>query len=418
MSLTSRLAAAIVLLVALTATLSWLVSSRLVFRPLVDQVYSAYLSEVAFIGERIDRGGDVRHLERALDLRVSRVHRGVPPHWRPQNVGGRRIYKPPGPRNTVVVETSRGLFQVQRDIDLERPGQRLPLLLLLVSGTVVILATLIARQSVRPVRITTGAMQRMAEGDLEHRLPESGPSELAGASRAFNRLADRIASLLRSEKQLMAGISHELRTPLTRLRLEIELLRDAGVDPGRLDRMEGDLEQLDDLVGEALELSRLQLGDRPLERETIALDQLVLDVLDGIELGKRPVTTDLSEVSVSGDPRLLARAVANLLQNAAKYTPAGTAIDIQLVHRPGSNRDSDGGADLRIRDHGPGVPEDDLAHLFQPFYRTDSGSRRAEGHGLGLMIVRQVVELHGGRVAATNAHPGLEVTLALPVPLR
>jgi signal transduction histidine kinase len=403
-SLTTRLAAAIVLLVALTATLSWLVSSRLVFRPLVDQVYGAYLAEVAFVGERIERGSDIRHLERALDLQVSPVRRGVPPHWRPETVRGRSIYKPPGRRNTVVVETSRGLFQVQRDIDLDRPGRRLPMLLLLVSLAVVILATLIARQSVRPVHIATGAMHRMARGDLAHRLPERGPAELADASRAFNQLADRIAGLLRSEKQLMAGISHELRTPLTRLRLEIELLRDAGVDPARLERMEGDLEQLDDLVGEALELSRLQLGERPLEREVVALDRLVAEVLAATHLGDRPVQTELAEVVVAADPRLLGRAIANLLQNAAKYTPPGTAIHVTVAR----------GATVTVRDHGPGVPDDELAHLFQPFYRTESGSRRAGGHGLGLMIVHQVVEQHSGRVSARNADPGLEVTLHLP----
>ncbi|MCB9675566.1 MAG: HAMP domain-containing histidine kinase [Alphaproteobacteria bacterium] len=404
MSLTARIAAAILLLVALTATLSWLVASRLVFRPLVDEVYTAYLHEVAFIGHRIERGADIPQLAEALDLKVTPVRGPPPPHWRAEIVRGRRIFKPPGPRNVLLVETRDGLFQVQRELDLERPGRRLPLAFLSVAVVVMLVAVWIARRGVQPVRVASDAMTRMAGGELDHRLSVSGPPEIRNAADAFNTMADRIAGMLRSEKQLLAGISHELRTPLTRLRLEIELLRDAGADPARLDRMEGDLEQLDDLVGEALELSRLQLGQRPLEREDADLADLAREALERTDLGGRPVTLALAAAPARVDRRLVRRALRNLLANAAKYTPPGTAIEVRSA--PGT---------VEIRDHGPGVPDADLAHLFEPFYRTASGSNRAEGHGLGLMIVQQVMQLHGGRVAAANADPGLSVSLAFPV---
>ncbi|MEZ4322133.1 MAG: HAMP domain-containing sensor histidine kinase [Myxococcota bacterium] len=403
MSLTARITTAILMLVLATATLSWVVSSRLVFRPLVDEVYSAYLTEVAFVGERIDHGGEIRHLAEALDLRVTPFPGAIPPHWRAQVVRGRRLFKPPGPRNVVLVETRAGLFQVQRDLDLERPGRRLPLMLLGVALVIVVMSVLIARRSVGPVRIASDAMTRMGDGHLDHRLEISGAPELRTAARAFNAMADRITGMLLAERQLMAGISHELRTPLTRLRLEIELLRDAGVQPARLDRMESDVAQLDDLVGEALELSRLQLGQRPLERERVDLAELATTVLDRTDLAGRPVSRELGAAPAMVDRRLVERAVGNLVQNALRHTPAGTAIEVRT--EPGR---------IEIRDHGPGVPEEDVPHLFEPFYRTESGSRRAEGHGLGLMIVQQVVELHGGSVRAWNANPGLAVCLELP----
>lgn len=398
MSLTLRVAAMIALLSAVTAGLSWFVAHRLVFRPLVEDVYGAFQAEVAFIGDRLDRGGDPRRLERALDLQLRPAVRPPPANWRTEIVGGRRLVRPPGPRTLMLVQTDQGWIEVRRALDLERPGRQLPVLFALVTLGVAVLAFGIARRSVRPVRIASQAMSRMAAGDLEHRLEEVGPTELRTAATAFNALADRITSQLRSEKRLMAGISHELRTPLTRLRLEIELLRDAGVDPGRLGRMEGDLEQLDDLVGEALALSQLQLGQRRLEPSPVELGP-VIDTIVG-ELGLAHRVERHGELSLVCDARLTDRALRNLLQNAVKYTPADTPIQVTL--------DDTG---VEIRDHGPGVPDADLEHLFEPFYRTDSGSRRAEGHGLGLMIVRQVMDLHGGRVSARNAEPGLAVKL-------
>jgi signal transduction histidine kinase len=403
MSLTARIATAILVLVAITATASWLVASRLVFRPLVDEVYAAYLHEVAFVGHRIERGADRPALAESLDLRITPFPGRPPPHWRSETVRGRRIFKPPGPRNVVLVETRAGLFQVQRDLDLERPGRRLPLALLAVALIVILIAVLIARRGVHPVRVASDAMTRMAGGELDHRLTVSGPPELQTAASAFNSMADRLAGMLRSEKLLLAGISHELRTPLTRLRLEIELLRDAGTDPARLDRMEGDLIQLDDLVGEALELSRLQLGQRPLEREALDLADLARELVGRMDLGGRSVDLELEVAPVVADRRLVRRAAKNLLQNALKYTPGGSPIVLRTA--PGR---------LEVRDQGPGVPEADLAHLFEPFYRTEAGSLRAEGHGLGLMIVHTVMQLHGGQVTARNTNPGLAVCLSFP----
>lgn len=293
----------------------------------------------------------------------------------------------------VLLETPGGMVSVQRDLDLERRVRTVPKVLLVVVLLILVVAVLIARQSVQPLRRTTRAMVRMGTGDLDHRLPEGGPVEIRDASRAFNDLAGRVKQLLATERQLLAGISHELRTPLTRLRLETELLRDAGVDPKRLDRIDADLTQLDDLIGEALELSRLQLGTAPLNRESTDLAELARTLGDDVIVD--------GTGTVDADRFLVGRALGNLVGNARKYAP-GSPIRIHVD-----------GPVVTVRDEGPGVPESELHQLFEPFYRTRVGSRRAEGHGLGLMIVRTVAELHGGSVRAHNADPGLAVELRL-----
>lgn len=400
MNLTARVAAAIVALVAMTSLLSWILANRLVFRPLIDEVLDAWIAEVAFVGERLDRGTDAKHLARALELEIQPHQGPIPAFWRFEERNGRKVWIPPGPRNLIVVDTQRGPMAVRRELDLQRPGQRLPLVLLTVAIGVVLLSVAIARRGVRPLATATHAMTRMASGDLDHRLDASGPAELRSAAAAFNAMADRISGLLRAEKQLLAGISHELRTPLTRLTLEIELLRDAGVEGKRLDRMSGDLLQLDALVGEALELSRLQLGQRPLERTPIELTALATRALEAVDVGDRPVRIEGSGPPIELDVRLVTRALTNLLQNAVKYTPTGTPLGL-TVH----------GAAIEVWDAGPGVPAEELHRVFEPFYRTASGSRRAEGLGLGLMIVREVVELHGGVVSARDHAPGLCVRL-------
>lgn len=391
MSITTRITAYILLLSMLTAAVSWVAVHRLVIRPFADEVHETWLREVAFIGRELDRGVRPRKLAEELGVRIHPLRRPVPERWKTRQLAGQELVVGDARRNLVILKTDRGPLVVRRDLDLGRPGRRLPPVLGLVALLVFALALYIARRSVRPLRTTTLAMSRMEKGDLAHRLPEDGPLELAAASRAFNGLADRVQALLATERQLLAGISHELRTPLTRLRLEVELLRDAGVAERRLDRMEGDLTQLDDLIGEALELSRLQLGSAPLQRESLDLRELVAAFEDAQLVG--PPTP------FEGDRFLLQRAVGNLVENARKYAPE-SPVTITV-----------GPTYIEVRDEGPGVPEAELDQLFEPFYRTKQGSRRADGHGLGLMLVRTVVELHGGEVVARNGAPGLAIRM-------
>lgn len=394
MSIATRLTLAILVLVTLTAGASWVAVHGIVIRPFAEDVREAHLREIGFAGRRLARGDSPEEIAEDLGLEISPWDRPIPRNWKRRR---HAILVPGGPPFQVLLRTPQGVVSVKRDLDLERRVRTVPRVIFVVVLGILVVAVLIARASMQPLRATTEAMVRMGGGDLDHRLPEEGPTELQEASRAFNGLADRVTQLLATERQLLAGISHELRTPLTRLRLETELLRDAGVEGRRLDRIDADLTQLDDLIGEALALSRLQLGTAPLHREPVDLAALART------LGEDLLVEGAGEAEV--DRFLVERALQNLVGNARKYAP-GSPVHVRVQ-----------GTTVTVRDEGPGVPEEELSQLFEPFYRTRQGSQRADGHGLGLMIVRTVAELHGGSVQASNADPGLKITVRLTDPV-
>jgi two-component system sensor histidine kinase RstB len=259
----------------------------------------------------------------------------------------------------------------------------------------------------RPLTTAREGMERIAAGDLDHRLDEAGPDEIARVARAFNGMADRISASIRTERELMAGMSHELRTPLSRLRLEVELLRDAGLPEKRLAQIEGDLTEIDGLVGQLLQLSRLQLGQRVLQTADVDWKDLVAKALSGVDVGDRTVEVRGPGGTFRGDPDLLVRVAGNLLQNCARYAPARTRITVSCQ-----------GGTLVVEDEGPGVPDDQIPFLFDPFWRADGSRARATGGlGLGLMLVRQIAVLHGGTAAAQNRiGGGLRVEIAINPP--
>jgi two-component system sensor histidine kinase MprB len=221
----------------------------------------------------------------------------------------------------------------------------------------------------------------------------------------FAALLDRVEAAQAAQRALVADASHELRTPVTALRTNAELLRE---DPGGehravLDDVVEQTEELSALVTDLIELAR---GDQPDEElQDVRLDALVGEALERARRHAPDVTfaAALEPSAVDGVPERLGRAVNNLLDNAAKFSPAGGQVEVTLR----------GGA-LTVRDHGPGVPEADLPHIFDRFYR-GGNARERTGSGLGLAIVRQVAERHGGTVAAATAPGGgLAVTLTLP----
>ena len=204
----------------------------------------------------------------------------------------------------------------------------------------------------------------------------------------------------------MAGISHELRTPLTRLRLEVELLRDMGTaSASRLDAMEGDLGELDQLIGELLEISRLDLGRESLVMGPTDLRAVAEEACERMPLDAHEVTVEGTGAAIEGDHARLVRVVTNLLQNAGKYAPEGSPVTVRVD-----------GHSLEVADRGPGVPPEDLDGIFSAFHRVDrSRSRKTGGLGLGLMIARKVARGHGGELSARlRDGGGLVVQLLLP----
>jgi two-component system, OmpR family, sensor histidine kinase MprB len=288
---------------------------------------------------------------------------------------------------------------------------RLIFALLIVSGIAFSLAlgAWIAETALAPVRRLTTAAERIAETrDLAVRLDEHGSDEVARLSSSFNSMLRALERSLDAQRRLVADASHEFRTPLTSLRTNVELLDrgDALPDAERTAVVHDIVQQLDELaalVADVIELARD--GEAPARREEVRLDELVAAGVDRARLHAPNVDfeAELEPTVVLGDPQRLARAVANLLDNACQWSPPDGTVEVRVEN-----------GEVRVRDHGPGIREDDLPLVFERFYRA-SAARGKPGAGLGLAIVRQVAEAHGGSAAAANPDGGgAEFRLALP----
>jgi two-component system, OmpR family, sensor histidine kinase MprB len=269
----------------------------------------------------------------------------------------------------------------------------------------------VSRAAARPLgRLTATAEQVTATGELHHRIEPEGDDEPGRLAASFNAMLSALDASRDAQRQLVADASHELRTPLTSIRANVELLERArDMEPGEraqvLASVRGQLEDLTILVGDLVDLARP--GDRAVEPpEELRLDELVHDA---VQRARRlaPATQFVLNADaciVSGSRARLARAVGNLLDNAVKWSPPGQPVEISV----------DAG-EVTVRDHGPGIAEDDLPHVFDRFYRARA-ARGLPGSGLGLAIVKQVAEAHGGSVVAESAPAGgARLRLALPL---
>ena len=249
------------------------------------------------------------------------------------------------------------------------------------------------------------SVQRWGEGDLTVRVSEEGQDEVADLARRFNAAAGRIEELVRSHKSLLANASHELRSPLTRIRMGLELMGDHP-SPAAKTEISRNIGELDQLIDEILLSSRLDAKEADMGTvETIDLTGLAAEECARVdaELEVAPQT----DGSVRGVPRLLRRAIRNLLENARRYG-AGTDIAVTLDTR-------DGDAVLAVNDRGPGVPPQLRERIFEPFYRLPGASEREGGVGLGLALVKSIVERHGGSVRCeARDGGGASFVIALP----
>lgn len=282
-----------------------------------------------------------------------------------------------------------------------------------------VIAYFLALYLTSPLEKLQSTVQEFARGNLKARAtPQLGNrrDELADLGREFDQMAERISTLIESQKRLLADISHELRSPLARLSVALELARKnappAAVSP--LNRIEQESERINMLVGHLLALTRLESGAERVPNETVMLEELVHQVVDDAEFEAKPQRKEvkivqLEKCRVNGSPELLRSAIENVIRNAVRYTSERTAVEVALSWKLDT-------AVLTVRDHGPGVPESDLEHIFEPFYRVSEARDRASGGaGLGLSIADRTVKLHGGTINATNAEDGLLVTIRLPL---
>jgi signal transduction histidine kinase len=242
----------------------------------------------------------------------------------------------------------------------------------------------VVRRLTRRLERLQKRVDALAAGELTTRVEVEGSDEVADLARSFNAAIDRIERLINAQRTMLAGASHELRSPLARIRMAIELL--PGEDrPELRARLSRDITELDELIGELLLASRLDTLDQ-LER-TEEIDLLALLAEEG---ARTEAEVSGEPVSVQGDPRMLRRLVRNLLENARRYA-AGSSIEASVAPL------TPAGAQLRIADRGPGVPEQERERIFEPFYRPATMSERSDGGvGLGLALVRQIARQHGG----------------------
>jgi signal transduction histidine kinase len=282
----------------------------------------------------------------------------------------------------------------------------------------------LARYLTAPVVKLRDATRRFAGGELAVRIgPGNGKwkDELSELSQDFDLMAEQISTLLTRQRQLIRDISHELRSPLTRLTIAVELLRrqsSAEAMPA-LDRIEKEAVLLNDMIGQTLAISRLESSIGTIETDPVDIARLLEMIAEDadFEANARQCKVQILESTACalwGTEEWLRRAIENVVRNAVRYTHAGTTVDLRLSQ---IMLDSRPYAEISIRDHGSGVPETSLPHLFQPFYRVSNArERQTGGTGLGLAITERAVLLHHGSIEASNASGGgLVVTIRLPL---
>jgi signal transduction histidine kinase len=329
-------------------------------------------------------------------------------------------------RTTVVVALRRDGapigYAVNRHYPPSLPWRRVLLVLAGGLALAALASVPLSRSMVRPILALQDATRRLGAGDLSTRVALDRSDELGDLARAFDEMAARIAAFVRAEKELLANVSHELRTPLSRIRVVLELASDG--DPARAQRYLGeigqDLAELDRLVEDVLTTAKLDVaGGRaggarvPMRLEEVAVEDLVERARARFESlhPERSLTVALTRPvpALRCDPVMMRRVLDNLLDNAVKHAPAPARVD--LVVRPEGE-----GIAVEVRDDGPGMSAEVAERAFEPFYRGDaSRDRRTGGVGLGLSLVRRIVEAHGGRVELST-EPGRGTTFLVRLP--
>jgi signal transduction histidine kinase len=286
---------------------------------------------------------------------------------------------------------------------------RLLWLLHVVMAGIILAAYLTLRHSLRPLRALHEGVARLSEGELDVVVPSRGRDEFGALAAAFNQMVRRISEMIRARDQLLLDVSHELRSPLTRMKVALELLPEG--DKRR--RIAADVAEMESMITELLELERLREG-RGLRRERRDLVPLLREAAESFQ-DRPPGVRILSEaagVPLEIDADKIRAVLRNLLENAVKYSlPDSRPIVVSVTVEEAA-------VVVQVTDDGPGIPEEDLPNLFEPFFRVDrSRSKKSGGYGLGLSICKRIAEAHGGGITAANQAPrGAVFTLTLPKP--
>ena len=270
---------------------------------------------------------------------------------------------------------------------------------------VIFLAYIVLRQILRPLRSLHEGVTRLSEGQLDVVVPRWTRDELGVLTDAFNQMVRRIGDMVRARDQLLLDVSHELRSPLTRIKVALALLPES--EKGR--RIAADVAEMETMITELLELERLREGSgmRTERRDLVPLLREAAESFQDRPPGVRLSLRDGQEILLDIDGEKMRTVLRNLLENAVKYSlPDSGPVEIS-AHQNAET------VVVRVTDDGPGIPEEDLTNLFEPFFRVDrSRSKKSGGYGLGLSICKRVLEAHGGTIAVEN-NPGRGATFTL-----
>lgn len=285
---------------------------------------------------------------------------------------------------------------------------------------VLAMAGVISRVVTRPVKELSAGIERMSKGDYEHRVHVPGRSEMAQLAAAFNQMSEQVHNLDEARNQFVSNASHELKTPLTTIKILVEsMIYQEDMDPQLrsefLTDIDREIDRLSSVVGDLLTLVHIDSHKLKLRREMMVFADTVRESVSRLtplaqKRGQEIHMQIADSCEMFADPGKLAQVCYNIIENAIKYTPDGGRITVSL-HRSGRD------AVLEIADTGVGIPQEDLPHIFDRFYRVDKArSRDTGGTGLGLSIVKQIVRLHAGSVTVQSEKDrGTTFTVQLPV---
>jgi len=286
---------------------------------------------------------------------------------------------------------------------------------ILAGAVAMVFVWFLSRGMTSPLREMAAAAGAMAQGDYSRRVTATSHDEVGALARTFNEMAAELAATDRVRRDLVANVSHELRTPITALQAKLENLVDGVEAPDRetFETMLTQVERLGRLVQQLLDLSKLEAGVVPLERAAFPVEPLLEHAVREQKLQAPAVDVAVSvepaNLTADGDPERVHQVVANLLENAVRFTPRGGTVEVRA--KPALQ-----GVTIEVLDEGPGIPEADQTRVFERFYRTDpSRSSREGGAGLGLAIARWIVDLHGGDIHSERRDPkGCRMVVTLP----
>lgn len=347
------------------------------------------------------------------------------PVFRDVQVGRNRLRVLTVPIVTVGSERLIGTLQVGTRLDTVETTQRVLLIVLFVGAGISMLIAGLAgwvstNQALTPLEaVTRTALQITRADDLSRRIPYDGPDndEVGQLIHAFNQTLSRLENLFNSQRRFLADVGHELRTPLTVIRGNVDLMRRLKrADDESMDSIQSEVDRLTRLVGDLLLLAQAESGKLTLAKTMVELDSLVLEALSQMSvLSKdrlRLTLGEIDQVLVCGDEDRLKQVLVNLIGNAIQYTPVGGEVIVGLGKE--GNR-----ARITVSDNGPGIPKEDLPHIFERFYRGEKSrtrSRDGKGFGLGLSIAYWIVRNHEGQIEVSSS-PGGGTTFCVWLPL-